>query len=307
MQQISLTFRLILMLLVMQSPLSAKKYYKHVDENGITHYSDKPPEDTEDFESYQIRAEDTKYEVQVVNRGTKQQPIFYAVNSYHGPVELKMEVMQQSNVKVEPQWPKTYILPPASDTLLATVNGKSKYRGWSFQYSYASTLGDPSAIHNYQYPYQLPFEKQQHYLITQDFNGSFSHNTDQSRHAIDINLPEGTAVLAAREGIVMDIADDFYDGGVESNKLSRGNYIRILHDDGSMAVYAHLQLESAVVAKGQQVTVGQHIANSGNTGFSSGPHLHFVVQINKGLRLESVPFVMEYRDGEIKTPKMGPI
>ena len=126
MQLISLTFRLILLLLVIQTPLSAKKYYKHVDENGITHYSDKPPKDTEDFESYQIRAEDTKYDVQVLNRGTKQQPIFYAVNPYHGPVELKMEVLEASNVKVDPKWPKTYVLPPASDTHLATVEACQK-------------------------------------------------------------------------------------------------------------------------------------------------------------------------------------
>ena len=287
--------------------LAAKKYYKHVDENGITHYSDKPPEETEDFESYQIRAEDTKYDVEVINRGTKQQPIFYAINPYHGPVELKMVVVRQSNAVVEPYWPKTYVLPPGSDTLLATVSAKNRNRSWSFQYSYSSTLGDPTAKHQTDYAYQLPFEKTQQFMITQGFDGEFSHHGTQNKHAIDINLSEGTRVLAARGGVVMDIANDFYDGGVDAKKLSRGNYIRILHDDGSMAVYAHLQLESAVVAKGQRVATGQHIANSGNTGFSSGPHLHFVVQVNQGLRLASVTFLLEYRNGKIKQPVIGPL
>jgi len=75
--------------------------------------------------------------------------------------------------------------------------------------------------------------------------------------------------------------------------LRNANLIRVLHDDGTMAVYAHLQRDGAVVAPEQRVRTGQHIGWSGNTGFSTGPHLHFAVQVNRGMRLVSLPFRME--------------
>lgn len=298
---------MLLIVVFIQSEVQAKKYYKHTDENGITHYSDKPPVETDDFESWQVRPEDSKYELKVINRGTKESPLFYAINPYHGPVELLINVAKSNNVVVEPEWPAFYIVPGNSELYLAKVKPKHKYMAWSFQYTFSSSLGDPNAIHDENHAYALPFSADRNYAITQGWNGEFSHSGEQNQHAIDINLPEGTPVLAARGGVVMDIAEDFYDGGAEKKNLQRGNYIRILHDDGSMAVYAHLKLESVIVARGQRVEAQQKLAESGNTGFSTGPHLHFVVQVNTGLKLESVPFVMRHKNGEVKKPKVGPL
>ncbi|TDR20650.1 peptidoglycan DD-metalloendopeptidase family protein [Marinicella litoralis] len=302
-----LTGLILTILLISSDPVIAKKYYKHVDENGITHYSDKPPKDDVSFDTWQVRPEDTEYEVKVINRGTKQAPIYYAVNPYHGPVELVIKFTQQSNIVATPPWPARYVVPANSDLYLSTITPLDKYQAWSFQYSLSSTLGDPMAIHDDGHSYKLPFVGSKNYYISQAFNGEFSHHGEQNQHAIDIVMPVGSDVLAARGGVVMDIAEDFYDGGVDANKLQRGNYIRILHDDGSMAVYAHLKLESVVVARGQAVEAMQKIAQSGNTGFTSGPHLHFVVQVNDGLKLKSVPFKLKHKSGEIKTPAMGPI
>ena len=297
----------LLILLLLSEPSSAKKYYKHVDENGITHYSDQPPKGIDEFESWQVRPEDSEYEVKIINRGTQESPIFYAVNRYHGPVEIFMDVTQRSNIVIEPEWPKIYVIPANSDVLLATVKPKHKHMSWSFQYNVGSTLGDPSAVHDPNTAYKLPFVGNKHYYISQAFNGEFSHFGDQNQYALDIAMPEGSDVLAARAGVVMDIAADFYDGGVDASKMHRGNYIRILHDDGSMAIYAHLQLESVVVARGQRIESQQKIAQSGNTGFTSGPHLHFAVQVNAGLKLKSVPFLLQHKSGDIKPPKVGPI
>jgi murein DD-endopeptidase MepM/ murein hydrolase activator NlpD len=51
------------------------------------------------------------------------------------------------------------------------------------------------------------------------------------------------------------------------------------------------------VRVGERVGVGQQIGASGNTGYSSGPHLHFAVQVNRGMRLASIPFRMVGPDG----------
>ncbi len=113
---------------------------------------------------------------------------------------------------------------------------------------------------------------------------------------MDSPLPEGTPVLAARAGTVMQVVDSH----------DQGSLLRVLHDDGSMALYAHLQAASARVRPGQAVAAGQVIALSGNTGHSSGPHLHFVVQANTGLALRSIPFRMGSERGELKFPRQAP-
>jgi len=75
--------------------------------------------------------------------------------------------------------------------------------------------------------------------------------------------------------------------------MASANVVRIMHDDGSHAVYAHLNLNSVRVRPGDRVERGQYIADSGNTGYSSGPHLHFAVMVNRGMRMASVPVLFE--------------
>ena len=84
-----------------------------------------------------------------------------------------------------------------------------------------------------------------------------------------------------------------------------GHGIRLLHDDGGMAVYAHLQAGGTPVRVGERVRQSQRIARSGNTGFSSAPHLHFAVQANTGMRLQSIPFRMFADAGELKFAREG--
>jgi murein DD-endopeptidase MepM/ murein hydrolase activator NlpD len=103
--------------------------------------------------------------------------------------------------------------------------------------------------------------------------------------------------LAARPGTVIGVAAGFREGGQDAALSRRANFIRILHDDGSMALYAHLQEDGVEVVPGEQVGLGQRIGLTGNTGYTSGPHLHFAVQLNAGMRLVSIPFRMVGPDG----------
>ena len=130
--------------------------------------------------------------------------------------------------------------------------------------------------------------------ISQGFHGEASHHDALNAYAIDFALLLGTPVLAARNGIVMEVIDGNPDlGGSKATDLDNANLIRIVHDDDSMAVYGHLLEGSATVKPGQWVAAGTVIAQSGNSGFSHGPHLHFAVQINTGMQLISIPFTMQ--------------
>lgn len=148
--------------------------------------------------------------------------------------------------------------------------------------------------------YRRPFSENADTAISQGFHGKASHNDALNGYAVDFALLLGTPVLAARNGIVMQVIDGFPDnGGSRASDLDNANLIRIVHDDDSMAVYGHLLEGSSTVTPGQWVAAGAVIAQSGNSGYSHGPHLHFAVQVNTGMQLVSVPFVMRAIDGSI--------
>ena len=86
---------------------------------------------------------------------------------------------------------------------------------------------------------------------------------------VDIGLGEGTAVYASDTGTVTYAGWNIY---------GYGNLIVINHGNGYETFYGHLN--GFNVVPGQVVTQGQAIGTSGNTGNSSGPHLHFEIRIN---------------------------
>lgn len=283
----------------------AKKFYKHVDDNGIVHYSDKKPQATDDYESWQVRVEESQAKATVVNRGTDRMPLLYAVNPYHGPISVHVEMTKAVNAQSDPIWPKTYDVPATTDYYLGTIEAIREQESWSYAYQYSYRLGQNNPAYDSDHAYRLPYRAVGDTFISQGFSGTFSHFDEQNKYAIDIPLAEGTDVVAARGGVVMDYAEDFIKGGTEEKNLFRNNFVRIAHDDGSMGLYAHLKLESVVVGNGQRVKTGQKLAESGDTGFSTGPHLHFAIQINQNHNLVAVPFKLQYPNGEIKQPMPG--
>jgi murein DD-endopeptidase MepM/ murein hydrolase activator NlpD len=122
----------------------------------------------------------------------------------------------------------------------------------------------------------LPYAPGEKFKVTQAYNGKFSHS-GSNQYAIDWDLPEGTLVRAARGGIVVRTKDDSDKGGASIEFDRYNNYVLIRHDDGTLGHYCHLQKGGVLVKAGQTVAAGAVIAHSGNTGFSSGPHLHFCV------------------------------
>ncbi|MGG6343955.1 M23 family metallopeptidase [Stenotrophomonas indicatrix] len=167
-----------------------------------------------------------------------------------------------------------------------------------------SVPGNPAA-HAEDVAYRLPFEAAQ-LRVDQAPQGRFSHDDEENRDAIDFALPEATQVLAAREGTVMQVQDGFRGNGLDRERdAGRANFVRILHSDGSMAMYAHLQARGMRVRPGQAVQAGQPIGLSGNSGYSTAPHLHFVVQLNRGMGLRSVPVRILAPQGELHFAREG--
>ncbi len=159
-----------------------------------------------------------------------------------------------------------------------------------------SIPGSPSVAS--PFTYQIPFSTNGNWSISQGFHGQTSHSDALNAYAVDFDIPIGTPVIAARTGIVMEVIDEYPDtGSVRKSDIEQANIIRILHEDGTMAIYGHLMQNSAVVTPGLWLVGGTVIAQSGNSGFTHGPHLHFAVQLNSGMELNSIPFQMRSVNG----------
>src|SRR5262249_9676996 len=125
-------------------------------------------------------------------------------------------------------------------------------------------------------PYLLPWPGGLTWTCTQGNWGVLTHRKHDVYH-FDFPMPIGSPVCAARDGVVETVIDE-HDGN-ENPLLGGdvsdvpGNGIFIRHADGTVAVYWHIRKESSRVRKGQRVKQGDVIAESGNVGFSTSPHL----------------------------------
>ncbi len=212
----------------------------------------------------------------------------WADNDLSGPVEVRID-----SARGHPGFPLQRALPGRGEYLLARLPADIP-----LSLRLAAVPGPSGAQPEgvvYRYPLLRPRIR-----IGQAPEGEFSHADDENRYAIDFAAPIGTPVIAARAGTVMQVEDRF---GDQPGLLDEANFVRVLHPDGSMAVYAHLQRGSLQVMPGQRVEADQLLAHSGNSGYSSGPHLHFAVQVNRGMRLVSIPVRIESASGELRLPR----
>lgn len=219
-------------------------------------------------------------------------------NPWPGPAEVRLRSGRAEGFDSVPALPATAVLGAGERRALAHLY---RLRDDAAQLGLAvdAIPGDPRAVPDNQV-LRLPFEGVP-VRVDQGYEGSFSHHDAANRYALDFALPPGTPVLAAREGIVLQVEAGYREGG--GDRALPANLIRILHRDGSMAVYAHLSPDGLAVRPGQWVKAGERIALSGQTGYSTGPHLHFALQVNAGMRLAAIPFRMAGPLGELRLPR----
>lgn len=271
---------------------SHAEIYKYKDKNGKWQYTDKKPKDVEpDVVNYKSQEKEKAgliFAVVESNGLNKLQ----VTNPFFAPVELLVKSPQFKNGRK-----RIVIAARAKLGILKTAENIAEYNYWWY-------LGDPKAKPGQQL-YHWPVDSRSCPRITQGFNGKFSHTKESSQYAVDIALSVGTPIVAARKGVVVRVKDDYHMGGVNDFFLDKGNYVSILHEDGTFALYAHILLGTAAVKPGDKVDVGTMLAKSGSSGFSSGPHLHFVVYKNKGFAQASIPFQFIGQSGNSFTPEAG--
>ncbi len=120
-------------------------------------------------------------------------------------------------------------------------------------------------------------------FVTQKFGrtvGAQKLYTSGSHNGVDFRAPVGTKVKNVLDGEVVGQGDtDLYRGC-----YSFGRWVMVKHDNGLSTIYGHLSVISTQM--GQKIKTGETIGFSGNTGYSTGPHLHISVYATQGVRIE---------------------
>ena len=274
----------------------AAKVYRWVDGQGVVHYGDRAPDASAvsgggtGVKVIPFHAEPgAMVALRLEHDGNDY--LAWADNRLAGPVQVRLSFTRERNVLGAPALPARATIGSRGSALVARLGAADPSRPGDFELRLDAVPGSPNArARDVEYAYPLRGGNLQ---VAQGFGGAWSHHDEQNHYAVDFVAPIGTPVLAARAGTVMQVESDFDKAGLNLEKYGgRANYVRIVHDDGTMALYAHLREDGVLVRVGQRVAQGQQIGLSGNTGFTSGPHLHFAVQANRDMRLVSIPFRM---------------
>lgn len=208
---------------------------------------------------------------------------FYAISQTTG-VSISLSVTA-TNLEPSPPPVITRTLRWGRNKLLTLrpVPGKR----WHYDYKYTSQWGVVGAQHDGRVSYRLPYEAGKTFPLGQ---GPFGRQSHQGKFAYDFRLPLGTPVCAARSGVVVDVVDRFGEGSNDEAYRELSNRIFILHDDGTVGAYYHLLRGGMRVSRNDRVEAGAVIALSGNSGFTTGPHLHLeVFRASSDMKQETLP------------------
>jgi murein DD-endopeptidase MepM/ murein hydrolase activator NlpD len=295
----------LLAILTFGTPAWSQTAYKYRDANGQWVFTDSaPPAGARQDASFSIAHPNETLQNTIESTEANGSTTFTAVNTCICVASFLAKIVHSDDPAVPEGAQFRKILQPQTSTPLFkvtnTAHGKSE-----LQYVWIGALGSLEAQHKPPGPYRAPFAVGSTYLISQAYPSTFTHSTPDSRYAVDIALPDGTPVYAARDGTVINVRHDAFRGGASPAMMDQANMVAVLHDDGTIALYAHLHWDSIEVHIGQHVSRGQGLGHSGSTGFSTGPHLHFAVMRNAGFIPLALPVEFAGPSGVPVTPVTG--
>ncbi len=225
-------------------------------------------------------------------------------NTYRVTVTLKLK--KRENIKTDRRVPTYFELPAKSSKKVLHVSVKDRTKPIRFQSYFSWIMGSASAIHD-NVAYTIPFAKGSKIHVSQGYNGKASH---KNKNAIDFAVKIGTPIYAARGGKVVALKESNTKGKFDKSYGKYANYIIIEHSDKTLGKYYHLKQNGVVLNIGDIVKQGDLIAYSGNTGYTSGPHLHFTVtKVDERVMNRQKTIAVRFRNGGklIRTPKKGDI
>jgi len=212
----------------------------------------------------------------------------FALNQLDAPVSLLLDFPVLENMTSSATLPMKSVVLPGARKLLVEIRANDPAESFRWRWNWSWTTGVLGARHDASVRYWIPWAPNLRFEVGQAVGGTFTH-MGKWRFAFDFWMPSGTPIRAARDGTVVRVIEDFDRGGTEERFKKRANQIFILHADGTIARYLHLQRGGAHAEVGDRVAAGDLIGFSGNTGYSQSPHLHFdVFSVDENLEWQTV-------------------
>jgi murein DD-endopeptidase MepM/ murein hydrolase activator NlpD len=210
---------------------------------------------------------------------TKRAVAFLGENACHVALFVELSFSKLQNLDSSEPLPVRRSLPPDSKRELLTLEPIDPRKASNYEWTTSTFLGSSPPRPDLDYRYSFPFGGSQPCRLIQGVDGRVTHQ-GLHRFAYDFEMPIGTPVLAARDGIVLRVADGFPAGAFQDKYRYRSNAVFVLHPDGSIGDYGHLSA-GIPVEEGARVEVGDLLGLSGNSGYTQGPHLHFSVSTQR--------------------------
>jgi hypothetical protein len=201
-----------------------------------------------------------------------------AYNDTPIPVSVVVSFTEFENLASSVNLPVVTVVPGNSVLEVIRLQSVDTRKGWHYRLRYRYRWGSYTASHDPAAMYRVPWLDGRTFVIGQAPGGPvMTHFSASSREAVDVPMPEGTPILAARAGIVFQTVSENDAGGADESFRSKANVVRVLHNDGTIGNYVHLMHEGVAVRQGERIEPGRIIGYAGSTGQSTGPHLHFAV------------------------------
>lgn len=197
--------------------------------------------------------------------------------------------LRGENFKTDEYAIKSDTISPETKRVIYTVKKEKKRNDIILDYTWIEAVGNFNVRKILGHKYQLPYAKGEKYKVSQGYYEKFSH---EGKAALDFAMPKGTSVHAMRSGQIFAMKLNSNNVCEEKGCEMFSNYIKIVHYDGTVAVYKNLLTNGSDKKIGDYVNVGQRIGRSGFTGKAKEPNLHVEVQLlNRDLSgYTSMPF-----------------